>query len=537
LWRGDTAPGLRVIMPSDRGVNVSVSEIGALHGRYVRLSDRFKSLWTYHQFAAGVFKTFLDAPLPYNVDFQKTYDRIKAISTTLNASQAPEAAAAIALSDLALDRAASSLIRADDRVPASLVRRFFERLKKQDDTIIHFLIKFYLYANAVEADRRDKIDFLFTRIGEDFVAERGEYWSRESLEFRERIIALVSVFHDTDAPQEDIVRLIRQVRSMRDDIQHAVRFEELTERGLLQKARAFKHTIGNLYFHPDVLLSIVELNVSTKNRFLKLYQTDEQRMVEDAQKLMDHGKAIERNFGEANPALLEEIARFREFKERFDQAKAASNVKHDTVTHLKQSIGNILNQLDRGLDSEEDQPAELPPAFFSRTQQLEDVKERFARDQLLLPYVLKIATAVDAHEDSVAPEMVAEAVGVRELRLEAWEVAAHQKLFDRRDADAEEDNEELWMLYMRAAALRLKVDEEATQLATAMGAGVHAEPDLVARAKQSLDCAKDLDETFSDFLHEAVYCSNARILHQLYRSRFRLLRGFSGLWLIYDRQG
>ncbi|MGZ4810969.1 MAG: hypothetical protein ACXV7D_16720, partial [Thermoanaerobaculia bacterium] len=128
-------------MPSDRGVNVSVSEIGALHGRYVRLSDRFKSLWTYHQFAAVVFKTFIDAPLPYNVDFQKTYDRIKAISGTLNASQTSESAAAIALSDLALDRAASSLVRADDRIPASVVRRFFERLKKQDDTIIHYLIK------------------------------------------------------------------------------------------------------------------------------------------------------------------------------------------------------------------------------------------------------------------------------------------------------------------------------------------------------------------------------------------------------------
>jgi len=516
---------------------VSVSEIGALHGRYVRLSDRFKSLWTYHQFASGAFKNFLDAPLPYNVDFQKTYDRVKAIGATLNASQVSEAAAAIAVSDLSLDRTTSSLLRADDRIPASLVRRFFEKLKKQDDAIIQLLIKFYLYANAVEGDRRDKIDFLFTRIGEDFVAERGEYWSRESLEFRERIIALVSVFHDTDAPQEEVVRLIRQVRSMRDDIQHAARFEELTDRGLLQKARQFKHSIGNLYFHPDILLSIVELNVSTKNRFLKLYQTDEQRMVEDSQKLMAHGQAIERNFGDSNPALLEEIARFREFKERFDQSRAESNMKHDTVTHLKQSIGNILNQLDRGLEADEQETAaELPPAFFSRTQQLEDVKERFAGDQFLLPHILRIATAIDAHEDSVAPEMVAEAVGVRELRLEAWEVAAHQKLFDRRDPDAEEDNEELWMLYVRAAALRLKVDEEATQLASAVGAGVRPAPDLVTKAKQSLDCAKDLDETFSDFLHEAVYCSNARILHQLYRSRFRLLRGFSGLWLIYDRQ-
>ena len=93
------------------------------------------------------------------------------------------------------------------------------------------------------------------------------------------------------------------------------------------------------------------------------------------------------------------------------------------------------------------------------------------------------------------------------------------------------------MLYLRAAALRIKVDEEATMLAASTAAGVFAEPELLATAKQSLDCGKELDEQFNDFLHEAVYYSNPKILHQLYRSRFRLLRGFSGLWLIYDRGG
>ena len=92
------------------------------------------------------------------------------------------------------------------------------------------------------------------------------------------------------------------------------------------------------------------------------------------------------------------------------------------------------------------------------------------------------------------------------------------------------------MLYLRAAALRIKVDEEATILATAMAAGVKPESALLSKAKKSLDSAKELDEHFGDLLQEAVYYANRRILHQLYRSRFRLLRGFSGLWLIYDRQ-
>ncbi|PYQ27057.1 MAG: hypothetical protein DMF57_18735 [Acidobacteria bacterium] len=518
---------------------MSVAEIGLLHGRYVRLTDRFKSMWTYHQFASGVFKSLLSAPLPYRIDFQNTYDRIKSASSTLNAAQVHEASSALGLCELALDRATTQLLRADDLVSASVLRRFFEKLKRQDEATVQFLLKFYLYADAVEGDHRDKLDFLFTRIGEHFVNERGDSWSRESApDFRERIIALVSLLRVVDAPQEEVVRLIRAVRAIRDDIQSAEAFEELTERNLLKNARLFKHRLGDLYFHPDVLLAIVELNVATKNKFLKLYHDEERRIVDDAQKLMEHGGAIERNFGEKNPELVEEIARFREFKQRFDVSRADSNVKHDVVTQLKHSIGNILSQLDRGLGGDDlEASADLPASFFSEAERTENITSRFGPDPVLRRFLLRIASVVDLADPGVMPEEVAEFPNIKELRLEPWEIAAYQKLFERREPEAEEDNDELWVLYLRAAALRIKVDEEATMLAASIGAGVSPENDLLARAKGSLDCGKELDESFNDFLHEAVYYSNPKILHQLYRSRFRLLRGFSGLWLIYDRGG
>src|SRR5207249_11977805 len=102
-------------------------------------------------------------------------------------------------------------------------------------------------------------------------------------------------------------------------------------------------------------------------------------------------------------------------------------------------------------------------------------------------------------------------------------------------AEGEDDTDELWMLFVRAAALRMKIDEEATMMAASRAAGVSATPDMLNKAKGSLDSAKQLDEEFNTLLHEAVYYTNARILHQLYRSRFRMLRAFSGLWLIYDQ--
>lgn len=515
---------------------MTVVEVGALHARYVRVSDRFKAMWTYHQFATGTYKNLLAAPIPYEADFSAVYDGIKSIAGMLNSAQAVRASAEIERAEANLGRVTQQLLAADDRITPSVLRRFFEKLKRQDDNIIFYLIKFYLYADAVEGDRRDKLDFLFTRIGEDFLPERGEYVSRESLEFRERVIALVSVLRVAAAPREEVVRMIRAVRSMREDILSAQTFDELTERSLVKSARTFKHRIGDFYFDPDVLLAIIELNITTKNRFLRLYEGEEGRIVSDAAKLLEHGPAIERNFGDSHPGLVEEIARFREYKERFDQLRAQSNLKHDVISRLKLSMSTILAQLDRGLDVPADEVEELPPEFFDETRQYETMRDRFGREDVLLSYLVRIAAGIDLLDPKLPLEEVIDMPCARELRLEEWEVAAYQKLLDRRPREAEEDTEDLWVLYLRAAALRIKVDEEATSLATAMAAGVRPDADLLPRARQSLDCAKEIDEQFGDFLQEAVYYSNARILHQLYRSRFRLLRGFSGLWLIYDRQ-
>jgi hypothetical protein len=516
---------------------VSVVELGALHGRYVRVSDRFKAMWTYHQFASGTFRNLLDVALPYDVDFPAVYEGIKAIAGMLNEIQAGRAVGELERAEHSLGKLTKTLLAADDRISPSHLRRFFEKLKRQDDNIIFYLIKFYLYGDAVEGDRRDKLDFLFTRIGEDFLPERGEYVSRDSLEFRERVIALVGVLHVAPSPREEVVRMIRAVRSMRDDVLTAATFDEMTERGLVRSARTFKHRIGDFYFDPDVLIAIIELNIATKNGFLRLYEGD--RLADEAEKLLEHGNALERNFGDANPGLAEDFARFREYKERFDTLRAESNLKHDVISRLKSSMSTILAQLDRGLDAgagETQTIEELPGEFFDETRHVENVRDRFGRDEPLLTYLLRIASGIDLISPSLPLEDVLQLPCARELRLEEWELAAYQKLFDRRPAEAEEDGEELWVLYLRAAALRLKVDEEATSLATAMAAGVRPDADLLPRARRSLDVAKELDEQFGDLLQEAVYYANPRILRQLYRSRFRLLRGFSGLWLIYDRQ-
>lgn len=514
---------------------MKVVDAGAVRGRYARIADRFKATWTSHQVAAGAYAEFLAEPLPYSLDLALLYEETRTAGRALRTGHAAMAVDALDRLEQALDSASRAILAADSRVSASLLRRLLERLKHPDDAVVEALIRFYFYADAVEGDRRDKLDLLFTRLGSEYDQRRGEFAVREGLALRQRALELVSLLRVSTPPHTEVVQVVRAVRSLRDDIVSATRFDDFTERNLLKDARTFKHRVGDLYFHPDVLLAIIELNVAARNRFLRLYGGEEQQLVEDADKLIEHGSAIARNFGDASPGLADEIARFRALWEKFDSLRAQSNVKHEVVTRLKASMNNILVQLDRGLDPEIE-TAELPPSFFDETRQLQRVTSRFGGSEPLIEYLLRIDGALDAAPPSATAAELVELPLARPLRLEPWEAVAYLKLYERVPPADADDSEDLWRLYVRAAALRIRIDEEATILATAREAGVRADAHLLSRVRGSLDLAKQLDAQFGELLDGASRHPERRNLHELYRSRFRLVRGFSGLWLIYDKQ-
>ena len=218
---------------------MTVDAAGDLQTRYGRLSDRFKATWTSHQFASGVFGQILGEELPYEIDFKLLFERIKGAGRVLNGTYPNEVGTLLDNLEEDLDRTAQLVLTADARLSPSLLRRFFDRLKRPDDSLVDQLIKFYLYADAVEGDRRDKLDLLFTRIGEDFHAEREEFVVRESLGLRQHIIELVSLLRVANAPREEVVRLIRAIKSIREDIENAAAFDDFAERNLLKDARTF----------------------------------------------------------------------------------------------------------------------------------------------------------------------------------------------------------------------------------------------------------------------------------------------------------
>ncbi|MGA7616875.1 MAG: hypothetical protein WBX15_17020 [Thermoanaerobaculia bacterium] len=513
---------------------MSVADISRLHSMYVRLSDEFKSLWTFHQFAAGVFKSVFQKPAPYEIRFQEIYEEIRKASDMIQSAFPADALKMMQKSEGELQRAGVQLLKADAEIGASVLRRFFERLRQQDEKIIFNLIKFYFYVDSVNGEQRDKIDFLFTRIGEEYIEDRDEYSTRDSLELRSQMQGLLAIRPiETPSPGQ-LETLIETIQLIRNEIHRAATFEELSELNLVKRIRELKHRIGDLYFHPDVLLPIIDCNVTAKNRFRKLYLMEEQRIIHDSSKLLANEEAIARSFGQSNPELIGELQRFKEFKEKFDESRATSNVKQDVITRLKASMNSILNQLDHDLVPERDHHDQSPASILlDEAQRTDRIESKFGQDPVLQPYLTRMLSVLEFFPDDASSERIANAPETSGLRLEPWEVAAYQKVFGTRSL-VENETEDLMVIFLRAAALRIKVEEEARQLA-ALPSGGSPTNEFLRSVRETLERARELDAELKAFLHESMFDSESHLLRCLYRSRLRLLRGFSGLWLVHDQ--
>jgi hypothetical protein len=511
---------------------MSVAQIGELHNRYVRLSDQFKAVWTYNQFATGVYKNILQQPLPYKIDFQKHYDEIRAAGDAIQSvGGGGDGVSRIAACEAAVTPILRELVAADEYVTAGVVRRFFEKLRRSDDKIIFHLIKFYLYGNSVDGEQRDKLDFLFTRIAEDYLEQRGEYYMKDQSELRKLLVGLLSVFKLQDPPDnEGVMQLIRTVRAIREEVVNAKAIEELTSRNLLRSFRELKHKIGELFLVPDILLAIVECNIASKNAFVRLYKNQEDQILEDSRRLLESEAAITAGAGRDNPAIAEELERFKRFKVAFDNSREKSDVKHQLITQLKLSMNSLLSQLDRQFDSPAAEPSDMP--IFADAEEVDDIEAIFGPEPLLYPYLQKIYSVLNYFDPDVSQDRITRSPEARGLRLETWEIEAFQKLFLGRERSNEE-SEEMLALFLRGAALRMKVEDAAQEI---LGGRRRDDAGFLEEIASTLSRAKEIDISFGESLNDSPLGLSPKMVHRLYRSRLRLMRAFSGLWLLYDKE-
>src|SRR5262245_25619689 len=106
---------------------MSVEKLQLLHEDYIRLTERFKALWTFHQFLRGIAKTFSVPERDDAAEFNGLYEDVKAVGAELPGASPETAGPRLQALFGRLDAVAAQLREADRRISPSLVRRFFDR--------------------------------------------------------------------------------------------------------------------------------------------------------------------------------------------------------------------------------------------------------------------------------------------------------------------------------------------------------------------------------------------------------------------------
>jgi hypothetical protein len=529
----------------------SIDALTNLNQAYTRLSEKFKTLFTFHQFLQGLHKTFLGGAPPYTVDFQGLYDEIKAIAVAMTFQSPQTIADAIRRYDAQLDGIHRTLSDDDQSIPPNNVRRFLEKVKTDEEKLLVPVLRFYFYARTLPHDVLDKVDFLITAVGARRSIDDGHYIVRFPVELQKLFSGLIALAPRSSPPPELVSGLVESFGRIKSDIERCDRFEDLVEGKVLDNLRRLKHNTGSAFYTVEVLSTMLEANLAAKNKFASLYESEERRILEASRQLQKMEKQLEREPRWRGEDLEEEFRRFHELQREIEAKSKERGVRRQEVRRLTRSIETLLQRLDLPGDigmapppsADDDTTPKAPPPVTRTLDTATSRRLAAAAREIPKPPARPDATTPekDALTSDVAHRVLSSveladgpngtgARGVARFRLEPWELrAARRILKDAAATDAERPRD---LLFFESALVRIRIDEEAQQLRSADGAN-GALPQRLASSALCLARAQDLDRRFRIEI-ESISRTAPERLKEVNRSRFRLLRSFSGLWLLHD---
>ncbi|MEN8163992.1 MAG: hypothetical protein ABFS37_07680, partial [Acidobacteriota bacterium] len=344
--------------------------------RYTGLSDRFRSLWTFYQFLGGVYKhQGLGSP-PYDYDFQALYRDVQALVPKVGVGTDADASIIQEFEKLEreLGRIHHELSTLEGEFSPSLLRKFFDHLKNQDEKILFALVKFYILEPTPQRDTFDKLDILLTRLA-GTSSEGGPERLRDRSELRtsfERLAEIAALPAPTPGEERTLVGLIKDLR---DEVRAIPDFQGLLHSRVIDRYRELKERLGKHGLYPSLLIEIVETNIELKNRFLALYLEEEAKILEDTNKVFEIERYIERNPGVAHEELRRQLEIFRASRERFDAKRRDNNVKKEDIVALRESMQTVLQSFEPRRASQAQPTAVLDEPVSATDDEVDDLPD------------------------------------------------------------------------------------------------------------------------------------------------------------------
>ncbi len=524
---------------------MSVQELSTLHKRYIDVSDRFKSSWTYHQFLQGLNKLAGDGELAqYATEFQAVYGLLKEVSQHLTAAGTDRVRNELEMVERRLGDLNRWLLQEDGKVVPSQLRMFFQRVRNYNDSILVQLVKFYLYLRPGldwGQEHHDKLDFLVTKLSEEAQGPHGPWVQMERGKARGIYNGLWQLVGGLTLGEGEVEERRGRIDELRRRMLQADTFDQLTDGELIAEYRRYKFQLGRLFFHPEVLLAVVETNLALRNHIQQLYRREEQRIVADYQRIFELERVVA-----VDTQLDLELSAFRAEVESFEKNLQNESLSLDELRRLRQHVRTLIPRL-TGIQSTDELFSEPggPPPSASQEMALAGGPGGGAAaaatngatapgvgwgEDLLLEHHRRLLGALDGVPAEVSPKVAAFSPELFPFRLEPREVVAFRRLGRNEDGG----NRDLESFLLWAAALRARTQEEIEEIRGILDdTVVTREAAVFARARQTTRLADLFVHRFDHEIAQTVLAGGAgEEARELQVLKMRLVRESAGLWLL-----
>jgi hypothetical protein len=502
---------------------VTVHDLSAQHRRYVDLAGRFKAGWTFHQFLQGLQKFFVEAEIPrYPSDFQEIHAALKVVAENLTGPESSQVAQELDRAARLLAQMVALLAAADARVSPPLLRQFFERVRNYDDQILAQMVRFYLLLareEGLSGNRLDKVDFLVTKLSEEIDPVSGAVLMRDRARLREIFTGFWSMFDDLQPDLSWLEDRREEIDDYRRELGALADLDALADSRLVARYRETKQILGRYLIHPEVLATVVETNISVKNKVRQNFRIEEERILSESKRILEMESQVP-----VDMQLDQELSLFRQRLEEYERKQRSDNVKLDDIAFLRRQVEDLMPRLMQRSPGSE-------PASGRISGDAASSGHVVLPDESLGVHYQEVIEALGGTDKIAPPKQVALDREIYHLRLEPREIVAYRRLHVHPEGDADVER-----FLLEAAALRLKMNQEAAEITEILDeTAVTKNSPVFERARRTTQLADAQIQRFGRLIEDAVRNSLFAEAQQLQLLRMRLIRDYSGLWLLVNR--
>ena len=328
-----------------------------------------------------------------------------------------------------------------------------------------------------------------------------------------------------------------ELRALREAMHEVESIEQFNHLGLVSRHRELKHNLRGLLFYPPIAAAVASNNLLLRSQIREFYRKEEERIASEFQEVFDleQGTEVDSNLGS-------ELQTFRREVEEFERRLAGDDFKLDQLAVVRDHAKTLLPRLREVRESEpavedtaeieaqsrEDDSPSTSVGGLPEDRPAEPLRVRTNYATTLGNPLRQLLRLLEDTDWKASPVAVTRTPEARPLRLEPREVVAFRRLHCPELFDVE-----LEQFLLEGAALRIRITAEAEEIIGIIDLlGGDQEGEVFQRARVSCQLASAFERRLSHFITQMLLEHDSAEARTLVLHRMRLLRDYSGLWLL-----